>query len=142
MRTSCMVAGVIWGECRGKSLDEAIAIAWVIRNRVDTDLGNDGKPDWWGEGFAGVVLKKYQFSCLLPSDPNLSKILALDYWHPEKTPYLSNCINAANGVINNIYKDNTNGAVSYHATSMKTKPSWTKEMTESAVIGSHTFYKL
>lgn len=43
-----------------------IAVGWMIGNRV-----NDGKAkSWWGEDYAGVCLKAWQFSCWNKDDPN------------------------------------------------------------------------
>jgi hypothetical protein len=36
------------------------------------DLNNDGKPDWWGEGYAGLYQKPYQLSCWNKNDPNFA----------------------------------------------------------------------
>ncbi|MFW0755465.1 cell wall hydrolase [Pseudomonas sp. H11T01] len=56
----------LWGEARGEGLAGRIAVGWTIRNRV-----NDGKAkSWWGEGYAGVCLKVWQFSCWNKNDPN------------------------------------------------------------------------
>ena len=61
-----ILARTLWGEARGESLAGQIAVAWTIRNRV-----NDGKAkSWWGEGYAGVCQKPYQFSCWNKNDPN------------------------------------------------------------------------
>ncbi|VVO24210.1 hypothetical protein PS723_04459 [Pseudomonas fluorescens] len=61
-----ILARTLWGEARGEGLAGQIAVAWTIRNRV-----NDGKAkSWWGEGYAGVCLKAWQFSCWNKNDPN------------------------------------------------------------------------
>ena len=63
-----ILARTLWGEARGESLAGQIAVAWTIRNRV-----NDGKDkSWWGEGYAGVCQKPYQFSCWNRNDPNFA----------------------------------------------------------------------
>ena len=62
-----ILARTLWGEARGESLAGQIAVAWTIRNRVD-----DGNTkSWWGEGYAGVCQKPYQFSCW-KNDPNFA----------------------------------------------------------------------
>ena len=61
-----ILARTLWGEARGEGFDGQIAVAWTIRNRVF-----DGKAkSWWGEGYAEVCLKPWQFSCWNQNDPN------------------------------------------------------------------------
>ena len=61
-----ILARTLFGEARGEGLVGQIAVAWTIRNRVE-----DGKAkSWWGEGYAGVCLKPYQFSCWNQNDLN------------------------------------------------------------------------
>lgn len=67
-----ILARTLWGEACGEDLAEQIAVAWTIRNRVEMDLHKDRKPDWWGEGCAGVCLAKKQFSCWNTNGPRLS----------------------------------------------------------------------
>ena len=63
-----ILARTLWGEARGESLAGQIAVAWTIRNRV-----KDGKDkSWWGEGYASVCQKPYQFSCWNRNDPNFA----------------------------------------------------------------------
>ncbi len=57
------VVCTLYGESRSEPLDGQLAVASVIRNRVRADLGHDGKPDWWGEGFRQVCLQRKQFTC-------------------------------------------------------------------------------
>ena len=61
-----ILARTLWGEARGEGPAGQVAVAWTIRNRVF-----DGKTNsWWGEGYAGVCQKPYQFSCRNKNDPN------------------------------------------------------------------------
>src|SRR5688572_17412765 len=71
------MARTLYGEARGEPEAGQIAVAWVIRNRVTTDLRGDKKPDWWGEGVQGVCVNPSQFSCWRTDDPNRAKMLAL-----------------------------------------------------------------
>lgn len=126
-----LLARVIWGECRGVDLLEARAIAHVVVNRA-------AKPGWWGQDVKSVCLKASQFSCLNPGDPNLPKILSGSFadgnW--------ANCQREAADAISGASSDPTDGAVSYHAASMRVYPTWTYEMHKTVSIGSHIFYKL
>ncbi len=65
-----VLARTIWGEARGEGIAGQIAVGWCIRNRVEMDLHNDGRPDWWGEGYEGVCRAPWQFSCWNKNDPN------------------------------------------------------------------------
>lgn len=56
----------VYGEARGESIASKRAIAWVIRNRLKVSKA--------GSGYRDVVLKKYQFSCWLKSDPNYARL--------------------------------------------------------------------
>ena len=61
-----ILARTLWGEARGETLAGQIAVAWIIRNRV-----NDGKDrSWWGEGYVGICQKPYQSSFWNKNDPN------------------------------------------------------------------------
>lgn len=67
-----VLARTIWAEARGEGMAGQVAVGWAIRNRVDADLGHDGKADWWGEGYVGVCKAPWQFSCWNKNDPNLA----------------------------------------------------------------------
>ncbi|OLT99130.1 hypothetical protein BVK86_27280 [Pseudomonas reinekei] len=60
-----MFARTVWGRACGEGLLGQITVAWTIRNRVD-----DGKSkSWWGEGYAGVCQKPYQFTFWNNTEP-------------------------------------------------------------------------
>ena len=68
-----ILARTLWGEARGEGAAGQIAVAWTIRNRVF-----DGKTNsWWGEGYAGVCQKPYQFSCWNKTDPNYQFLIGV-----------------------------------------------------------------
>jgi spore germination cell wall hydrolase CwlJ-like protein len=133
-----ILARTLYGEARGEGFGGMIAVGWTIRNRVEKDLGNDGRPDWWGEGYVGVCLRPYQFSCWNQNDPNY--------------PYLSGAKTipnaqymkareAAVAVIEAREPDPTAGATHYYAKSMKTPPNWVKGAKPTVTIGNHRFFK-
>jgi len=125
-----LLARVIWGECRGKTAEEARAIAHVVVNRA-------ARPGWWGTTVKECCLKAKQFSCLNPGDPNLSKILSGDF----RDGSWPTCRREAADAVSGSSQDPTGGATSYHAASMSTYPSWTKALVLTARIGSHIFYR-
>ncbi len=114
---------------------EAIAdgVAWTIRNRVF-----DGKEkSWWGEGYAGVCQKPYQFSCWNKTDPNYQFLIGV-----KEIPFreLAQCRIAADQVIDGKVSDPTGGATHYYATSIKV-PAWAAKAKQTLKLGGHVFFK-
>jgi spore germination cell wall hydrolase CwlJ-like protein len=129
-----ILARTLWGEARGESLAGQIAVAWTIRNRV-----NDGKTkSWWGEGYAGVCLKPYQFSCWNKNDPNFAYLSGA-----KAIPFreLAQARIAADQVIDGKVSDPTGGATHYYAIAMKTSPVWAAKATQTLKLGGHVFFK-
>jgi spore germination cell wall hydrolase CwlJ-like protein len=133
-----VLARTIWGEARGEGIAGQVAVGWTIRNRVEMDLGKDGRPDWWGEGYEGVCRAPWQFSCWNQNDPNY--------------PYLSGTRDipnaqytlareAAVSVIEGRQPDPTDGATHYYATTMPKAPKWTAKAVRTCKIGRHIFFK-
>ena len=133
-----ILARTLWGEARGEDLIGQIAVAWTIRNRVEMDLHNDGKPDWWGEGYAGVCLKPWQFSCWNKNDPNFAYLSGA---RPIPTREFKQALTAADHVIGSNGPDPTNGATHYYATTMPKPPTWAKGATQTLKLGHHVFFK-
>lgn len=132
------LARTIWGEARGEGVAGMEAVAAVIMNRVNADLGNDGKPDWWGEGVEGVCRKPWQFSCWLLDDPNLDKLLSVT----SKDPWFAHAIEIAKRAIKGELEDPTNGASHYCTAAVADKTAWAKGKTPVARIGAHLFFRL
>lgn len=129
-----ILARTLWGEARGESLAGQIAVAWTIRNRVD-----DGKDlSWWGEGYAGVCQKPYQFSCWNKTDPNYQFLIGL-----KQIPLreLAQVRIAADQVIDGKVPDLTGGATHYYAIAMKTPPVWAAKAKQTLKLGGHAFFK-
>jgi spore germination cell wall hydrolase CwlJ-like protein len=133
-----VLARTLWGEARGEGLAGMVAVAWSIRNRVDMDLHNDGKPDWWGEGYTQVCQKPYQFSCWNKGDPNQPYLSGA-----KQIPFreLAQCRIAADQVIDGKVADPTGGATHYYATSMPKAPAWTVGAKMTLTLGHHIFFK-
>ena len=110
-----LLAKTLWGEARGCSKDEKVAVGWVVLNRV-----ND-KKQRFGKGIEGVILKPWQFSCFNKNDLNRPKLE-----NPEKHDEKSwkECLEVAKSLLSGELKDPTNGATHYIAKTMKNKPAW------------------
>ena len=129
-----ILARTLWGEARGESLAGQIAVAWTIRNRV-----NDGKAkSWWGEGYAGVCQKPYQFSCWNRNDPNY---IYLSGAKPIPFREFAQARIAADQVVAGKVPDPTGGATHYYATTMPKVPGWTVGARETLKLGRHVFFK-
>ena len=129
-----ILARTLWGEARGESLAGQIAVAWTIRNRV-----TDGKAkSWWGEGYAGVCQKPYQFSCWNKNDPNYAYLSGA-----KPIPYreFAQAQIAADQVLAGKVPDPTGGATHYYATTMKKAPAWAAKAKQTLELGGHVFFK-
>jgi spore germination cell wall hydrolase CwlJ-like protein len=128
-----ILARTLWGEARGEGLAGQLAVAWTIRNRVF-----DGKQkSWWGEGYAGVCLAKWQFSCWNQNDPNYAYLSGAK---PIPAGQFKQAMEAANAVIDGTVDDMTGGATHYYATSMPKPPAWVKGAKLTLAMGHHKFY--
>ena len=129
-----ILARTLWGEARGESLAGQIAVAWTIRNRV-----NDGNArSWWGEGYVGVCLKPYQFSCWNKNDPNFAYLSGAK---PIPFREFAQVQIAADQVMAGKVADPTGGATHYYATTMPRPPMWIKGATQTLSLGHHVFFK-
>ena len=112
------LARTIYGEARNQGMPGMIAAGWTIRNRAEKDLGNDGLPDWWGEGIVGVCKRPWQYSCWNANDPNRVKLLAVT----ARDGAFKSCLAAAKGVLTGQYTDPTKGSTHYHTKAVR--PKW------------------
>jgi spore germination cell wall hydrolase CwlJ-like protein len=133
-----VVALTIWAESRDQPVEGRIAVAAVIRNRLNT-----GK---WGHTATAVCRAPKQFSCWnAGEDDNHQKLMALatkimagasiDY------PIFAECRWIALGCLSGAMQDNTSGATHYFARSVKTPPDWSVGHVPIVVIGDHLFYR-
>ncbi|MCA4960986.1 cell wall hydrolase [Pseudomonas sp. Y24-6] len=128
-----ILARTLWGEARGESLAGQIAVAWTIRNRVF-----DGKAkSWWGEGYAGVCLKPWQFSCWNKNDPNYAYLSGAK---PIPAAQYAQALKAADQVMAGTTPDPTGGATHYYATTMPKPPTWAKGAKQTLQLGHHIFF--
>jgi N-acetylmuramoyl-L-alanine amidase len=129
-----ILARTLWGEARGESLAGQIAVAWTIRNRVF-----DGKAkSWWGEGYAGVCLQAWQFSCWNKNDPNYAYLSGAK---PIPAAQYAQALKAADQVMAGTVPDPTGGATHYYATTMPKPPTWAKSAKQTLRLGQHVFFR-
>ena len=134
-----ILAKTMFGEARGELPGGIAAVGCVVRNRVTIDLHSDGKDDWWGEGYRGVCLRPWQFSCWLITDPNFALLSKLTPDSPE----LQGFIKLAKQIIIGAVPDVTLRATHYHAAGMPVPASWGKVPPKPHIqIGRHLFYDL
>ena len=123
-----LLTALVMGEAESEPLLGKIAVACVVRNRV-----NDKR---WADDWKSVMLQPYQFSCFLP-----------EYFRPEiiiqnrHSPVWREANFAAFGVYNRYIRAEALGANHYHADYIET-PSWAKGHNPVLVVGKHRFYKL
>ena len=142
-----VLACTLYGEARSEPTEGILAVACVIRNRVKADIGGDTKPDWWGEGYRGVCLKKWQFSCWLPEGGagNHQKLANLveDLKQGKATDNrFKECAWIATGIVNEWGRDITNGADHYHVAGMTPRPAWAQAHLPIKQVAKHVFYAL
>jgi N-acetylmuramoyl-L-alanine amidase len=137
----------MFGEARGDSRDgssveERIAVGCVVRNRLKS-------PARFGASYKEACLKKWQFSCWLPEDPNSAKLWELARMIATgikiTDPLLNETLYLASGVEQSIFLDRTGGATHYYAPlAMVPKnrvPNWAVGREPVARIGTQLFFK-
>ncbi|MCJ8203577.1 cell wall hydrolase [Pseudomonas sp. RGM2987] len=128
-----ILARTVWAEARGEGFAGQIAVAWAIRNRVEDGRENS----WWGEGYADVCQKPYQFSCWNKNDPNYPFLSGI-----RQIPFreLAQCRIAADQVIDGRVSDPTCGATHYYALSIQVVPGWAAKAKQTLLLGHHIFF--
>ncbi len=124
-----IMARTMWGENNNASPDEYSAIANVMRNRLQS-----GDQSYGGDTMSRIALAHNQFQAW--NDPNAKNY---PMKAPLRSPAFQSAYQIASSVLGGQSDDPTNGAVNYHATSMKTQPAWAKGR-QGQQIGQHTFY--
>lgn len=133
-----LAARTVFGEARGEQEPGRVAVAWVIRNRLEIARRKGGY--WWGNTVAEICLRhdgqgRYQFSPWNPADPNYRPMTTA---RMEQEP-LSGCAAIVRGVFDGSRADPTGGAAHFHAAYLSPPPAWTHGFSGKA-IGRHLFY--
>lgn len=124
-------------EGRGEPIEGRIAIANVVRNRVNKSES---------KSYFVIITAKNQFSCFNSNDKNydIGLKIATDIFSgkmPEDlTRKFQECRWVAHGIINGSILDNVGGAQFYFNPKIVI-PSWADKMTVIKIIGNHEFLK-
>lgn len=145
---AALVATLV-GEVRGEPIEGQVAVASVIRNRVNFDIRSDNKPDWWGEGYIGVCTKPKQFSCWNDGDPNASTVYAVAEGLITGLPLGANIAQLrwiAQGIIEGVIASRVRDADHYLTArlyeSITDRNHWARKRAPLMQVGSHVFFKL
>jgi spore germination cell wall hydrolase CwlJ-like protein len=131
------LARTVWGEARGEGEAGMIAVAAVVRNRIDVSAAHGGR-HWWGHDWVTVCRAKAQFSCWNPGDPNRAKLAAVD--DGDAAFRLASQV-AADAIAGRL-DDPTFGATSYKVASLPWPYAWGHFRLPLTEIGRHAFYTL
>jgi N-acetylmuramoyl-L-alanine amidase len=128
----------LYGEARGERVEGKIAIACVVRNRINAKrYGKDAK---------AVCLAPWQFSCWKPGGGPENYETVIDAVRNRKRgtegPILRECMWIAEGVLDNRVRDTVRGSTHYMTRALweSKPPKWAIGRTPVIGIGSHVFF--
>ncbi len=126
-----------WAEARNQGQRGLQAVLYVIKNRVESD-----KPEFISKAIKtlltaehAVCLKKYAFSCYLPTDKEY--LTVLNQTEKKDDSIFIETLSLAENMDS---VDITGGAVLYHRYDMTPKWDFSK-LIKTIKIGDHVFYK-
>lgn len=130
-----IAAETVWGEARGESYEGKLAVAWVIRRRVD-------EPAWWGRDVVSVCCHEWQFSCRNANDPNAAKLAKV----PDDDPAYVECLRAVEEAFLGEPHENPTASIggASHYKVVGTTAMWDDAASKlpSITIGRHIFFNL
>ena len=125
-----VVARTAWGEARGEGPLGLRAVVWVVHNRWADKRR-------WPDTYTEVCQQPRQFSVWNKRDPNLRKILKVDFEdHSFRVAY-----GIAASIMAGMEQDMTSGANLYHADYLENLPNWANPDKITCRIGHHVFYR-
>jgi spore germination cell wall hydrolase CwlJ-like protein len=133
-----LAVATIWAEARSEPLQGQIAVAEVIRNRMERRYSSNGT-------VAGTVLRPYQFSCFGDGTAWRPRIFGLKWDDPE-VHLAQQAWKIAMGLGDADERSNVaGGAVLYHTIAAPSEvsawpPRWARTCAKVATIGRHIFY--
>jgi spore germination cell wall hydrolase CwlJ-like protein len=125
------IALTLWGEARNQGIQGLIAVACVLRNRLQRGT--------WGHTYVAVCLAPKQFSCWNIHDPNRRLLEAL-IGQPVTTSILAVCYALADVLVHESIIHHVGAATHYYASSIP-PPSWAATGELVATIGQHKFFE-
>lgn len=137
-RERSALALTLWGEARSEPIEGKVAVASVIRNRLE--LGR------WGHLYEAVCHAPKQFSCWNSgTDANYLALVALtvrvDAGELIEDMAYRECHWIAEGCLSGAMQDRVHGASHYHVAAMHPRPAWAFDKTPICVISAHAFYR-
>lgn len=116
-------------EALGESYEGKVAVAEVIRNRMDAKYSSDGT-------VAGTVLRAWQFSGWNTDAVGRVRMAKLD----DTDPKVADCARAWHAA--KAGSQTVHGAVLYYAPAVVTTPKWARaeHATQVAEVGGHVFF--
>lgn len=132
----------IIGEARGEPIEGQVAVASVIRNRMQSDIRKY-------KTIKDVCLEPHQFSCWNYGDKNFDFIMVIAEKmlnkEPINDPYIKQCMLIAEGIISWSILDNTKGKLHYIEENLfiHKRPNWAKNVKPGQLkFGHHIFFDI
>lgn len=141
------MAKTIYGEARGSTHLDRVAVGFVIVNRMKAAQAykktqGKAKHPLFGAGtIQSACLMPWQFSCWNQNDPNYSILTSLKWDEKLEKGDFRKCLLAALWVIEGISSDPTGGCLHYHHKAMDFPKSWGAKCKPDERIGAHFYYK-
>lgn len=132
-----VLALTLWGEARGEPVEGRIAVACVIRSRLQTGR--------WGRTYTEVCRAPKQFSCWSAAggaqnhQALMVRVGIIQAGAVPADPILRECYWIADGTISGALQDRVGGATHYYARWLPEPPAWANDGKVVAEVGDHRF---
>ena len=136
-------AATIYGEARGSTQADRLAVAHAILNRCRAQRWYGVTAGYPAHSIAAVCRKPWQFSCWNANDPNCSQLLAILDAPPYSMLSFRECLRAMLDAVDGARPDETDGATHYLTTALHTSgkgPDWSNR-TDYVQVGAHRFFR-
>lgn len=124
-----IVARTAWGEARGEGIIGMLAVIWVIYNRTQRAQ--------WPDLPAAVARQDRQFSVWNQGNPN-----RIDIEHVSRNDVLYDAaLGMAKAVFEGLAGEDPTGDADHYFATYIDMPWWAEDMTRTAEIGKHSFFR-